>query len=112
MRRAPAFLAVLGLFAGLLLASVPSPGQTQVAAPQKYADAVQALDRWLTREVADKKLPALSLALVDDQEVVWAKGFGYADPQRKTAATAESVYCVGSVSKPFTALALMLLVEL
>jgi serine beta-lactamase-like protein LACTB len=42
---------------------------------------------------------------------VWAKGYGYADLATKTPATAETVYRVGSVSKLFTDLAIMLLVE-
>ena len=61
--------------------------------------------------MADKELPALSIALVDDQQIVWAKGFGFADPKRKMPATAETIYRVGSVSKLFTDIAVMQLVE-
>src|SRR2546426_6462949 len=81
-------------------------------AGSKYAPAIQVLDQWLEKEAALKKLPSLSIALVDDQELVWAKGFGYADPDAKLAATPDTVYRVGSVSKPFTALLLMLFVEM
>ena len=49
---------------------------------------------------------ALSIALVDDQKVVWARGYGFQDPKRKTPATARTVYRVGSVSKLFPDLAL------
>src|SRR5262249_23897101 len=48
-------------------------------------------------------------ALVDDQTIVWAAGFGFADP--KTPATANTVYRVGSVSKLITDIAVMQLVE-
>src|SRR5439155_10273285 len=58
-----------------------------------------------------KRLPALSIALVDDQRIVWARGFGFADPKAKKPATAETVYRVGSVSKLFTDIAIMRLVE-
>src|SRR5581483_4598314 len=58
-----------------------------------------------------KRLPALSIALVDDQRVVWAKGFGHRDRDGKQTATAETVYRVGSVSKLFTDVAVMQLVE-
>ena len=61
--------------------------------------------------MADKELPALSIALVDDQRTVWARGFGFADPERRVEATADTVYRVGSVSKLFTDIALMQLVE-
>jgi serine beta-lactamase-like protein LACTB len=77
----------------------------------KYADVAAALTKLIEHEVADKKLPALSLALVDDQQVVWAAGFGLQNPEKKTPATAETVYRVGSVSKLFTDVAVMQLVE-
>ena len=69
------------------------------------------LERFIAHEMADKELPALSIALVDDQQIVWAKGFGFADPKDKVPATAETVYRVGSVSKLFTDIAIMQLVE-
>src|SRR5438874_47696 len=59
----------------------------------------------------DKKLPAFSIALVDDQQVVWAQGFGYADPDKKIPASPETVYRIGSVSKLFTDIGVMQLVE-
>ena len=81
-------------------------------APRKdYVAAVEILERFITHEMADKELPALSIALVDDQQIVWAKGFGFADPKSKTPATAQTVYRVGSVSKLFTDIAIMQLVE-
>jgi len=69
------------------------------------------VERYVVHEVAVKQIPAISVALVDDQRIVWSKGFGFADPKRKAAASAETVYRVGSVSKLFTDLAVMQLVE-
>jgi serine beta-lactamase-like protein LACTB len=94
-----------------LVAPLPAHAQPEVAPPERYAAAVQALDHFITREVADKQLPALSVALVDDQSVIWAKGYGFQDAAKRTPATAETVYRVGSVSKLFTDLAVMQLVE-
>lgn len=76
-----------------------------------YGAAIETLERFITHEMADKDLPALSIALVDDQQIVWAKGFGFADPFKKIPATAGTVYRVGSVSKLFTDIAVMQLVE-
>jgi len=53
----------------------------------------------------------LSLSLVDDQQVVWAQGFGYADEANNIPATPETVYRVGSISELFTATAAMQLAE-
>jgi CubicO group peptidase (beta-lactamase class C family)/D-alanyl-D-alanine dipeptidase len=79
--------------------------------PKKYEVAVERLSKFIAREVREKNLPALSVALVDDQTIVWARGFGFADPKAKTPATADTVYRVGSVSKLFTDLAVLRLVE-
>jgi CubicO group peptidase (beta-lactamase class C family)/D-alanyl-D-alanine dipeptidase len=100
-------------FLVLFLAGLPAPAGAQPTVPpeKKYAALAQELDRFITREVTDKALPALSIALVDDQAVVWARGFGFANPKDKLPATAETVYRVGSVSKLFTDMAVMQLVE-
>src|SRR4051794_26443605 len=99
----------------VLLLVLVCPGATRAAPltpPAKpYQEVGRALEALIEREMPDKELPALSIVLVDDQTVVWAKGFGLADPQKKTPATADTVYRVGSVSKLFTDLAVMQLVE-
>jgi CubicO group peptidase (beta-lactamase class C family)/D-alanyl-D-alanine dipeptidase/sugar lactone lactonase YvrE len=69
------------------------------------------LERLIRHEMDDKDLPAVSIALVDGQRIVWAAGFGWADRQRGVRASADTVYRVGSVSKLFTDLAVMQLVE-
>jgi serine beta-lactamase-like protein LACTB len=105
----PPFLALLALF----VAVWPTAGVAaeRVAPPKKYAAAAGALEEFIAAEVKDKHLPALSIALVDDQQIVWARGFGYANPKSKKPATAATVYRVGSVSKLFTDIAVMRLVE-
>jgi CubicO group peptidase (beta-lactamase class C family)/D-alanyl-D-alanine dipeptidase len=82
-----------------------------VASAPKYEAAVRALIPFIEHEVSEKRLPGLSIALVDNQEIVWARGFGFANPQTKVPATADTVYRVGSVSKLFTDVAVMQLVE-
>lgn len=57
------------------------------------------------------KVTGLSIALVDDQKIVWSEGFGYADKENDVKATDRTVYRVGSVSKLFTAIATMQSVE-
>ncbi len=103
--------AIPPLLAWLALAAPAAPGQSAVPAADPYRPAVERLQALVEREVADKRLPALSIALVDDQRVVWAKGFGHRDRDGKQPATAETVYRVGSVSKLFTDVAVMQLVE-
>ncbi|MEP6705657.1 MAG: serine hydrolase domain-containing protein, partial [Acidobacteriota bacterium] len=90
----------------------PTEITTQNVEPRgDYSPVAEMLDKFIAREMAEKDLPAVSIALVDDQQIVWAKGFGFADPTGEIPATAETVYRVGSVSKLFTDIAVMQLVE-
>ncbi len=80
----------------------PAPGYEAIA---------RRLEAAIRYERSDKDIPGFSIALVDGDRIVWAQGFGYAHPDRKIAATARTVYRVASISKLFTALAVMQLVE-
>jgi CubicO group peptidase (beta-lactamase class C family)/D-alanyl-D-alanine dipeptidase len=82
-----------------------------IPARKDYARIVQTLRPFIEREMAEKGLPGLSIAIVDDQQIVWAEGFGMADPRGAKPATAATVYRIGSVSKLFTDIAIMQLVE-
>jgi CubicO group peptidase (beta-lactamase class C family) len=100
------------LVAFLLIAIVgSSTAQTSVPTQGRYAQVASELQKLIEHEMVEKQLPGFSIALVDDQQIVWAQGLGSGDPDRKTAATAETVYRVGSVSKLFTNIAIMQLVE-
>lgn len=65
---------------------------------------------WMIRKEIKEGDPGLSIAIVDDQKVVWAAGFGMADVARHRPATADTVYAVASVSKIFTGMETMRLV--
>lgn len=78
---------------------------------EDYREIAAAIESAIQYEIADKDLRAISIAVVDDQQLVWAQGFGKADPAQGVAATADTVYRVGSVSKLFTDVGVMQLVE-
>ncbi len=59
----------------------------------------------------DLKIPALSVAVVKDQKVLWAKGFGYADPEAKIPATEHTPYHLASLTKTFASTVVMRLVQ-
>src|SRR5579872_3603291 len=102
-----ACLAVLAL-RGFVTVRAAEPN---TPAAKDYEAVAAALEKMIQREMADKGIPAMSIALVDDQKIVWSHGYGFADPATKKPATAQTVYRVGSVSKLFTDLAVMQLVE-
>ena len=97
----------------VLLLGAALNAQVQANTPPRtdYAPLANTLESLIRQEMADKDLPAFSIALVDGNEVVWAQGFGYQDPEHKIPATAHTVYRVGSVSKLFTDIGIMQMVE-
>ncbi|REJ76088.1 MAG: serine hydrolase [Acidobacteria bacterium] len=76
-----------------------------------YPQTVEMLEEFIEREVKDKDLPGFAIALVDGQRIVWQKGFGHSDPEAKKPVANETIFRVGSVSKLFTDIAVMKLVE-
>ena len=95
----------LNLFSGACANAQPADAEIS------YAKAIEKLQAAIRHEVASKQLPAFSISLVDNDRTVWADGFGYQDAGKKVRATADTVYRVGSVSKLFTDIAVMQLVE-
>src|SRR5215471_16739484 len=57
------------------------------------------------------KIPAMSCAIVKDQKVVWARGFGFADLKNKVPATEHTSYHLASLTKTFASTILMQLVQ-
>ena len=62
----------------------------------KYAQLADRLTSIIQHEMKDKQIPDVAIALVDNQRVVWAQGFGWQDAAEKIPATAHTVYRVGS----------------
>jgi len=68
--------------------------------------------RWYIRRGLRKTgVPGLSIAVVSDQEIVWAEGFGMADRERQQAATTDTVYQIGSITKVLNTMVVMQQVE-
>jgi len=97
------------LISALLLMSIPPVARAEVRLQEQpeVADAITVLDRWIEQQIGIRGVPGLSIAIVYDQEIVWAKGYGYADLEEKTPATPSTVYRIGSITKVFTSTAIM-----
>jgi CubicO group peptidase (beta-lactamase class C family) len=57
------------------------------------------------------KIPGMSVAILKNQQVIFAAGFGLADIENRIPATADTPYNIASLSKPFASAVLMKLVE-
>jgi hypothetical protein len=93
----------LALLAGCALA----PPRPASIARGDYTTTQAYITQLIEHGMAQSKVTGLSIALVDDQRVVWSQGFGYADLGRKLPATADTLYRVASISKLFTDTAAM-----
>jgi CubicO group peptidase (beta-lactamase class C family) len=65
------------------------------------------LGAWIEAQMASAGVPGLSVAIVHDQDLVWARGFGWASLERQIPATPETLYRIASITKLFTATALL-----
>lgn len=105
--------ALLVLFVG----SVPAqstPASAPAASVANDADVLGAerlFSAWMEGQIAYRGLPGVAVGVIKDQELIWAKGFGFADVQAKVPMTAATKFRVASNSKLFTAIAIMQLRE-
>ncbi len=112
LRMLPRWLISLGFSFVLLLSGCAGPPPRPMnIARNDYAPAKQYLAAVIKQDMAKYDVKGLSIALIDDQKVVWAEGFGYADVANQVPATADTVYRIGSISKLVTATEIMRLAE-
>ena len=94
-------LLILGLLAPSLLSAQQAPARDQWSSVR---DTIHAL---MTRA----NVPSVAVAVARGRQIIWEEGFGWADRERMIRATPNTMYSLASISKPFTATALMTLVE-
>jgi len=95
-----------------ILFIVACPASDQTSGTLAEADTlVEAIDAIVMEALEDGPTAAISVAVALGPEIVVAKGYGYADVENEVAATAHTVYRLGSLTKQFTSVALMRLVE-
>src|SRR5450755_1524724 len=92
----------------VLLAASRAPAQT-TGAPAE--DAFARIESAIARTMADEHITGLSVAVVEGDRIRFSRGYGLADVENFVPFTPATVWRLGSVSKPLTAVAAMQLVE-
>jgi D-alanyl-D-alanine carboxypeptidase len=69
------------------------------------------IDDYVSAVMKKRHIPGVSIAIVKDGKLVEAKGYGLANVELSVPATEKTVYQLASVTKQFTATAIMMLAE-
>ena len=90
----------------LLCLSLPASAQNQLSPEIR-----EKIDKLATEALARTGVPSASVAVVKDGQIVYVKAYGNARLEPRTPATPNMRYSIGSISKQFTAAAILLLQE-
>lgn len=83
------------------------PLAQKLLADNDVASSLELLSAWTEAQMAYRGQPGLSMGIIYDQELIWSKGFGYADIESKKPADAATIYRIASITKLFTSVAIM-----
>lgn len=96
----------------LCLWSIPSifALQAETSDQSPYAQAIQAIEKFAREQMALDKTPGFSVGFLKDN-FTWTHAFGYTDLENRVPAKPQSSYRMASITKTFTAIAVLQLVE-
>ena len=98
------FATILGLSLSAGSAALAQPAHPQ--SPDDSA-AISEFDDFLAEFRQKNAIPALSVAVLRDGELLWVKAYGWSDDEGETAATLDTTFSIASVTKPIVATALI-----
>ena len=86
---------------------------TSVAQEDKkdYSEAIKLIEVWLDAQKDYEKIPGLTIAVIDDQEVLWSGAVGMSNSETGLASTTSTLGSICSISKLFTSVAIMKLYD-
>lgn len=80
-------------------ASAPAPAATSTPAAKPSLDG---LDEFVTQAMKDWKVPGLAIAVVQGDQVILLKGYGYRDLEKQLPVTPNTLFAIGSITKSFS----------
>src|SRR4051794_26190227 len=107
-----------GLFSLLMILSIvsallPQAGYAQAASETAavradYSKQLAAIEEKTEARRKELGIPGMSLVIVKDDQIIFAEGFGYKDFEKQVPATADTQFAIGSATKAFTALTVLM----
>lgn len=96
------------LVVSILMVTAFASGQVQKVRdnPEFTAQRVL-LEKWIQAEMEFRNQPGLAIAVVYDQELVWSRGFGFADLEKRIPMTPQTPFRIASITKTFTSTAIL-----
>jgi CubicO group peptidase (beta-lactamase class C family) len=95
----------------LALGAANARAQGTVLPPKPAESSPDAVDDAIRAEMQKRRIPGLSLAIIQDGKIVKAKGFGVTEKDGDSPVTTSTLFQAGSISKPVSALGALRLVE-
>ncbi|MBC7890991.1 MAG: serine hydrolase [Sphingobacteriaceae bacterium] len=106
------FFSLLGLFTGPARSQRPNPRIAEVENSLMPYVPVQGLPGYnLLDRMKYHRVPGLSIAVIRDYKIDWAKAYGLADTTKRIPVTTETMFSAGSISKLVAAVAALKLAE-
>lgn len=78
---------------------------------EKQAELLKNVDAYVEKTMTDWRIPGLSLAVVKDDKIIYAKGYGVREIGKAEKVDERTLFPVGSITKSFTAAGVGLLVD-
>lgn len=95
----------------LLVLFAPARAADEEKNARKPAATIAELDVRIAKALADARIPGASIAVIENNAIVLAKGYGVSDLRASTPVTTETIFRAGSISKSLTSIGIMMLVE-
>src|SRR5919108_1482087 len=92
------FLAIILLY-GTAYTPIPKPLSPITSAD--IADIIEQYRQEIPERIQQENVAGLAIAVVDDQHILWAEGFGYTDWDEKIPVTPSTLFSIQSMSKSF-----------
>ncbi|MCP4727936.1 MAG: serine hydrolase, partial [bacterium] len=77
----------------------------------EWEEAIERFSGRISRDITEDNIGCITVAAVKEGKVIWARGFGLADRENNITAEPVTIGRTGSISKSFTAILMMILVE-